>query len=105
MTREWITFEDMPPKSRRLPMVEWLRRHGCDAGQVCVPGWIERDEENFRVRYLAYHLNERGNRHPVPGTGGWMDRPDYREPVVATEVHTVQLEGPPLPFPNEWRAA
>jgi len=66
---------------------EWLLRHSIDPNEVCVPGWIRRDLTRYRVEYLSYKRNERGKFYAV-------------DDEVVTEARYVQLEGPPMRFPQ-----
>lgn len=67
---------------------EWLEQHGIVPESVPTTGWIFRDEVNYRIRYIAFVLNERGDTQIKPGTRD-----------VWVEERFVQLEGKPLPFP------
>jgi hypothetical protein len=89
ITYERVEFTQMPPEAERLEWCEWLRRHGINPSEVPVPGWIERRVQEYRVAYLAYALNERGQRYLNP------EKTD-----AVREERYVQLEGPPLPFPK-----
>jgi hypothetical protein len=70
----------------------WCRKHGIDADDIPIPGWIRRDKRNYRVEYLSYVRDENGNPRKDPETGGPMQ-----------EERFVQLEGRPLPFPESAR--
>lgn len=91
---ERAEFWTMPPERERLEWCEWLHRHGINPSEVPVPGWIERHVQEYRVAYLAYALNERGQRYLNPG----------RTDAVREERY-MQLEGPPQPFPRAPRDA
>jgi hypothetical protein len=94
ITYERAEFTRLPPEAERLEWCEWLHRHGINPSDVSVPGWIERRVPEYRVAYLAYALNERGERYPNPEKTG-----------AVREERFVQLEGPPLPFPKAlWTA-
>lgn len=68
---------------------DWLRAHGIVPDIVPVDGWIARDVENRRIRYLAFVLDDNG-KHQV--------NPNNPLDVWAEERH-VLLEREPLPFP------
>lgn len=85
---ERLVFDERPPKAERLALCDWLRIHGIDPDDLVLPCWVERDVENYRVRYLGAVRDENGKLQPAPGGE-----------VVVTAEQYVQLEGPPLPFP------
>jgi hypothetical protein len=85
-----VHFDQVPSERERLAWCEWFRRHGVNPDQVCVcPGWVERRVGAYQVAYLAYALNERGERY---------SNPEHTDAV--REVRVVQLEGLPLPYPK-----
>lgn len=80
-------FDRLPIEPRRRRWQEWLRRHGVDPNKVIVPGWIERREQEYRLAYESYELDEHGN-------------PAWDNDDIVRVARFVQLEGPPLPFPD-----
>jgi hypothetical protein len=81
-------FGTMPPARELDLWREWLRHHCIDPGEVAVPGWIERDEASRQVRYEAYQFD--GPRRPRLSEDG----------DILREVHVIQLEAVPSPFPG-----
>lgn len=86
---ERIEFDWAPPPREREIWCKWLRQHGIDPNQVVIPGWIERRPAAYQVAYLSVEIGPEGrpcwNRE---GGGGFI-----------WTTRSVQLEGPPLPFP------
>lgn len=80
-------FDRIPSEPLRLAVCDWLKAHGIDPCDVATPGWIELDDEARRVRWEAYRLDEHGRIPVVDGD-------------AVREVHSMQLESPPLPFPR-----
>lgn len=81
-----VEFGSLPREPIRLALCEWLRRHGIDPNNVAVPGWIHRQIDERRVRFLGYQEDYR--TAPLPRDGD------------PTEIQWVQLEAPPLPLPD-----
>lgn len=54
------------PGDVRLAWCEWLRRHGIDPMVVSIHGPIEVDVDAHRISYLAYDLDEHGNKYAAP---------------------------------------
>jgi len=77
-------------ENERLAWCEWLRQHSIDPDTVAVvpPGFIEVDSDARLIRYLAFDVNENGNRYVAP-----CGR------CASTSVRVVQLESPPSDFP------
>lgn len=84
-----LVFDKLPSEPVRLVMCEWLRRHGIDPNDVVVPGWIARDERTYAVRYLGFDRD-----------AGEIRLTDDGKDLVR-RVYRVQLEGPPLPWPDD----
>lgn len=88
MTRdELIVFDDLP--ENRPDWDLWFRKHGIDPNDVIIridgtPGWVKRRESAYQVVYLAPAMTDDGR---LAGPGHTVER-------------VVQLEGPPLPFPD-----
>ncbi len=87
---ERCDFDHYPAEPERLVWCEWLRRHSADPNRVVVPGWIERRPDTYQLAYSALS----------PLVDGRSQLDEHGDVVLVTEV--VQLEGPPLPFPEGW---
>jgi hypothetical protein len=83
-------FDTIPPEPLRLAWTDWLRHHTIDPEHISVPGFIEVDFDTYRIRWLAYDLDEQGNYYFWPGTE-----------QVAQSVRALQLEARPSPFPEQ----
>lgn len=93
---ERYEIDTLPPDHVRLPVCEWLRRHGINPDDVAVPGWIERQTDLYRLAYEGYICDDQGNILINKARDAAQRRSTY-----------VQLEGPPLPWPTalvEWVA-
>ena len=85
-----LEIDRVPSEPVRLVMCEWLRRHGVDPHEVVATrGWIERQPAAFRLAYLAY----------VRDVDGAIQF-DAEANSARVEPRYVQLEGPPLPWPD-----
>lgn len=84
-----VELHTLPSEPARQAWCRWLQRHGVDPSRVILPGWIERQPERYRLAYLALVL-DRHRRPQLDATG--------RRLLVEPEF--VQLEGPPLPWPE-----
>lgn len=83
-----IRFEELHDE-----LAAWLAKHGIDENRVKVPGVIERDTEKRQIRYTSYVWDEE------------TDRPKFHHDAnesgpLREEMVTVQLESPPLPWPD-----
>lgn len=85
-----IEFDAFPPDRVRLSVCAWLRRHGVDPNMVAVPGWIERQPDLYRLGWESY----------VPDEDNMIRLNEARDDAVREARH-VQLEGSPLPWPDE----
>lgn len=83
-------IDSFPPDWVRLPVCSWLQRHGVNPNMVAVPGWIERQPDRYRLAWESYVPDE-DNVIRLNETGD----------DVLREPRYVQLEGPPLPWPDE----
>jgi hypothetical protein len=59
---------------------EWFVAYGIDPYDVCVPGWVEADDVQRTITYLAIVRDENGG--------------------ITRERRVLQLEAPALPFPH-----
>lgn len=85
-----VMFHDVPAEPEWQAWREWLRYHGVDPSDVVLPGWIERNEEYFQI---VYTTSFRGRKRPR----GVIDA----GPVT---WRVIQLDAPPLPFPESGKA-
>lgn len=83
----------MPPEDVRLAMCEWLRAHGIEPLTVPVPGWIERQPDLYRVAFESC-VPDPVHKVKLNAAGDDVER----------EARHVQLEGLPLPWPDELHA-
>lgn len=86
----------MDDDTTRQVWCDWFRRHGVDPHSVVVGngparGFVETDSDAYQIRYLAFDLNEHGDRYVDPESVGMW---------AAQSVHVVQLEARPSPFPT-----
>lgn len=82
-------FDDLPAEGQRLIWCAWLRSHGIDPNCVIVPGWIERQPELRRIAWETLAEDDRGQ---------FIVRDDW----AVRAVRYLQLESPPLPFPDDY---
>lgn len=66
---------------------EWFAAYGIDPRDVSVPGWVEADDVQRTITYLAIVRDENGR--VIPALGG-----------ITRERRVFQLEAPALPFPH-----
>jgi hypothetical protein len=85
---EW-EIDDLADVQWREDWCTWLERYGIAPSSVCVPGWLEADDDARQIRYLAYVHDEHG-------------RPVLRPHKLGVErtVRVLQLEARALPFPE-----
>jgi hypothetical protein len=87
---ERVELDDLPTPHERCAWGEWMRHHGVDPNDVAIcPGWIERRPAERQVAWLAYQLNEHGRLR-------W----DAARNDAVREIHVVQLEAVPSPWPD-----
>jgi hypothetical protein len=86
---ERVHFDMFPPEDVRERWCEWLRFHGISPSDVPIPGWIERDPANCRIRYRRLLRDDDD-----------MIVWNHGEPRPRTVEYTEQGEAPPKPFPG-----
>lgn len=91
-------IEDLADVQWREDWCAWLERYGISPNEVCVPGWLEADDDARQIRYEAYTCDAAG-RHVIAHDRCDHDA-DVRHCGTAREVRVVQLEAPALPFPE-----
>lgn len=79
---------DRPTDDELAPWLAWFHRHGIDANDVAIPGRIERHEDEQRISYVTFTLDDDERPALDPATG-----------EIARVVRTVQLSAAPEPFP------
>jgi hypothetical protein len=89
-----------PALEEERSWIDWFLAHGIEPASVpMVGGWVERDVEANEVRWYGFVLTEAGRVQVKPKADGTLPSlTEVREPWL--DVQRVQLESPPLPFPE-----
>lgn len=86
-------FNARPPEPVRLAWCDWFRHHTIDPDKVVANdgdgGFVEIDPNARQIRYLAYNVNDNGNRFMAADGNG-----------ASRSVRVMQLESVPSPFPD-----
>jgi hypothetical protein len=86
---EWDVSDVGADPEWREDWCAWLARYGIDPQDVCVPGWIEADDDARTLRFPVYVHDEHG-RLVLRPHGLGLER----------TLRTLQLKAPALPFPE-----
>jgi hypothetical protein len=90
MTTDTLRFEDYPVAAVRLPMIEWMERHGINHDLVPIPCTITRHllPDLPGISYPLYVTDDNGSIQLTPD-------------LLAAQIEDVWLpmEANPLPFP------
>lgn len=86
-TEAW--FERLPSEPTRLIWCDWLRRHSIDPNDVAVSGEIVRDPARRTVSYEGFQRDDQGEIVI-----------DHARLEARRVQVVVQLEAPPMPFPE-----